>query len=56
MQTFLAHGEACGQAEAAALHLALNPSKTPADEDVDWDAPLRIYAKMLDTLGPYHKT
>ncbi|KNZ78606.1 hypothetical protein J132_11047 [Termitomyces sp. J132] len=53
MQAFLAHGEACERVEAEALQLALNPVKTSTgedEEDEDWDAPLRVFAKMLDTL------
>ncbi|KAG6861960.1 hypothetical protein C0995_009144 [Termitomyces sp. Mi166 len=64
MQAFLAHGDACEHVEAEALQLALDPAKTSTlaltagdedeGEDGDWDAPLRVYAKMLDTLDQLH--
>ncbi|KAG6856997.1 hypothetical protein H0H87_011091 [Tephrocybe sp. NHM501043] len=60
MQAFLAHGEVCERAEAEAMQLALQD--VPAvgtgdeyeDEDGDWDAPLKVYAEMLDTLESLH--
>ncbi|KAG6919739.1 hypothetical protein DXG01_001573 [Tephrocybe rancida] len=58
MQAFLAHGEVCERAEASAMQLALQgapPAKNADDEeDGDWDAPLRVYAEMLDTLEALH--
>ncbi|KAG6810744.1 hypothetical protein H0H92_010488 [Tricholoma furcatifolium] len=59
MQAFLAHGEACEQAEAEAMRLALNPNPggprardydDDDDEEEGWDAPLRVYTAMLETL------
>ncbi|KAG6827877.1 hypothetical protein H0H93_015266 [Arthromyces matolae] len=59
MQAFLAHGNESERIEAEALQLALHPPKLVSegedeDEDEDWDAPLRVYTKMLDTLESLH--
>lgn len=45
MKTFHSHGDACTRLEAEALNLAVRGSAVPDD-----DAPLQVYADMLDSL------
>jgi hypothetical protein len=46
MKTYHSHGDACTRLEAEALKLAMSGSAIPDD-----DAPLQVYADMLDSLG-----
>ena len=46
MKTYHSHGDACTRLEAEALKLAVRGSAVPDD-----DAPLQVYADMLDSLG-----
>jgi len=46
MKTYHSHGDACTRLEAEALKLTMRGSAVPDD-----DAPLQVYADMLDSLG-----